>query len=132
MHAIDNAGLAEVLRAAFVPLAKHIAAAFIYGPAARTASVDRKAAADPGDAPDDMFGAGAIDVMVVGTMLTYVDLIPHLVPVEKRTGRKVSLSIYTAGEFGRKLADRNIVVASVMKQRKIFVLGTEQMLPRGR
>ncbi len=69
--------------------------------------------------------------MVIGTALTYVDLIPHMVQVEKRAGRRISLSIYRADEFSRKLAARNIVVASVVKLPKIFLLGSEKILRGG-
>ena len=106
----------EVLRAALAPLQARIDAAFIYGvPAKRTA-------------PEH----GDIDVMIVGSGIAYVEVIPYFIKAARRIGRGINPGIYTADELARKLAGGNRLVLAVLKQRKIFLIGSEEDLPRPR
>ena len=107
-------GVADVVREALAPLEKHIAAAFIFGSLAKgtdTAHSD-------------------VDVMIIGTKLSYTDVIPHVVKAQSRIGRTINPSIYTAAELGRKLAGANSFLVAVMKQPKIFLIGSESDLPK--
>jgi hypothetical protein len=106
----------EVLRAALAPLAAQIDAAFIYGAAARVAAKEH----------------GDIDVMIIGSKIAYADVIPCFIAAAKYTGRTINPSVYSAAEWSRKLAGGNRVVLAVLAQRKIFLIGAEDGIPRPR
>lgn len=108
--------VAEVLRAALVPLAARIDAAFIYGPMARGATT----------------GHDPIDVIIIGSGIAYAEVIPHFIAAAKYIGRIINPSVYSAAEWGRKLAGGNRVVLAVLEQRKIFLIGAEDGIPRPR
>ena len=105
----------EVLRAALAPLAPRIDAAFIYGPAAH----------------GTMSGHGHIDVMIIGG-IAYADVIPHFIAAAKYISRTINPSVYSAADWSRKQAGGNRVVLAVLKQPKIFLIGTEDGIPRPR
>jgi predicted nucleotidyltransferase len=104
----------DILRAALEPVAAQIDAAFIYGPLARGAG-----------SPDT-----DIDVMIIGRGIDYADVIPHFIAAAKYLGRAINPSVYRADEWRRKLAYGNRVMLAVMKQPKIFVLGSQDGIPR--
>ena len=108
--------VAEVLRAALAPLAARIEAAFIYGPAAKSTAAAH----------------GDIEVMIIGGGIAYADVIPHLIKAAKYLGRRVNPSVYSADELIRKLAGGNRVALAVLKQRKIFLFGSEDCIPQSR
>src|SRR5258706_6727577 len=111
---LNTFGVADVLRAALAPLLKYIGAAFIYGPLAK--GIDS--------------AHGDIDVMIIGTELSYTDVIPHVIKAQNRIGRSINPSLYTAAELGRKLAIANRFVVALMNQPKIFLIGSERDLPK--
>ena len=121
-NAADDAGgssgqsVTAVLRAALAPLAARIDAAFIYGAPAKGA----------------MPRHGDIDVMIIGIGIAYTDVIPPLIQAAARIGRGINPGIYSAGEVTRKLAGGNRLVLAVLKQRKIFLIGSEDDIPRPR
>ena len=102
-----------VLRAELTPLMRDIDAAFIYGPLARGVSTPN----------------GDVDIMIIGRAL-YADVIPHFIAASRRLGRTINPSVYGADEWRRKLACGNRVMLAIMQQPKIFVIGTEQAIPR--
>ncbi len=106
----------EVLRAALAPFAAHIDAAFIYGPMAAGATT----------------GHDPIDVIIIGSGITYADVIPHFIAAAKYIGRTINPSVYSAAEWGHKLAGGNRVVIAVLKQRKIFLVGSDDGIPQPR
>jgi hypothetical protein len=108
--------VAEVLRAALAPLIARIDAAFIYGPTARSAAA---AQCD-------------IDVMIIGRGIAHADVIAHLIQAARHIGRAIHPSVYSADEWARKLADGNRVTLAVMKQRKIFLIGSAEGIPQPR
>ncbi len=117
--AIDAGGEAvpsvtEVLRAALAPLAAGIDAAFIYGPTARGAVT------------------GHIEVMIIGSEIAYADVIPGFIAATKYIGRTINPSVYSATDWSHKLAAGNRVVLAVLKQRKIFLIGSEDGIPQPR
>jgi hypothetical protein len=114
----DNAGpsVTEALRAALAPLIPRIDAAFIYGPAATAATT----------------GRGDIDLMIIGNGIAYADAIALLIKAAKHIGRAIHPSVYGADEWTRKVADRNNVILAVMKQRKIFLVGSDASIPQPR
>ena len=103
----------DVLRAALAPVAARIDAAFIYGAHARGAP---SAHAD-------------IDIMIIGRGIGYTDVIPHFIAAAKYLGRAINPSVYSAEEWRRKMAAGNRVMLALMKQPKIFVLGTQDGIP---
>ena len=124
-NAADNAGgdpapsLNEVLRAALAPLAAQIDAAFIYGPAAQKN-------AQPGQRE------GVIDLMIIGSGIAHADVIPLLIAATKFLGRAIQPSVYGADELARKVAAGNRVALALTKQRKIFLIGSEDCIPQPR
>ena len=98
----------DILRASLEPVAARIDAAFIYGPLARGAAT----------ANSD------IDIMIIGRGIDYTDVIPRFIAAAKHLGRVINPSVYSAEEWRRKMAAGNRVMLALMKQPKIFVIGT--------
>ncbi len=106
----------EVLRAALAPIAAQIDAAFIYGPMARNVAT----------------ALGHIDVMIIGRGITYTEVIPLFIAAAKFLGRTINPSVYSAADWTRKLAGGNRVVLAVLKQHKIFLVGSTDGIPQPR
>jgi predicted nucleotidyltransferase len=104
----------DILRAALEPVAAQIDAAFIYGALARGAP----------SAHSD------IDLMIIGRGIEYTDVIPHFIAAAKYLGRAINPSVYSADEWRRKMAAGNRVMLALMKQPKIFVLGSPDGIPQ--
>jgi predicted nucleotidyltransferase len=105
-------GLADVLKEALKPIAKQIRIAFIYGSIAKqedTAKSD-------------------VDLMIIGTDLTYADIFELLEKAEAQLGRKINPTFYSISEWLRKNKDKNNFVAKVLQHPKIFLIGTEDEL----
>ncbi len=110
---LKTVGLADILRAALLPLSDKIHAAFVYGSVAKgndTAKSD-------------------IDVFIIGDNLAYADLYNLLSTSEAKLGRPVNPSIYSMKELERKLMEKNTFVLRVLEQPKIFLLGSTDALP---
>ncbi|HVY08496.1 MAG TPA: nucleotidyltransferase domain-containing protein [Burkholderiales bacterium] len=105
-------GLAEPLRAALRPLAKRIFFAFVYG------SVARKQDTAQSD----------IDLMVVGTKVTYADLFGALAEVSERLGRQVNPTVYSPQELAKVAKEESAFVKRVLAQPKIWLIGDESDL----
>lgn len=105
-------GLADVLTEALQPIVKQIDVAFIYGSVARQ---------------EDTVNSD-IDLMVIGNDLTYADMFQLLEKAEAKLGRKINPTFYTPTEWLRKMKENNNFVSSVIKQPKIFLVGTESEL----
>ena len=109
---VKTVGLAEPLRSALVPLKKRIHAAFVYGSIAKgseTASSD-------------------IDLMVLADKLEYGELYKQLSTSESILGRPVNPSLMTPTEWRRKTAEGIAFTSRVLKQPKIFVIGSKDDL----
>jgi predicted nucleotidyltransferase len=107
-------GLADVLRQALAAFSGRIKVAFVYGSVAKatdTASSD-------------------IDVMIVSPSLSYSDVVAHLADTEAQLGRTVNPTLYKPADFARKLAGDNAFLSKVLNQPKIFLIGTEDDLPK--
>lgn len=105
-------GLAEPLREALVPLAKQIAAAFVYGSVAKRQDT----------------AASDIDLMVISDALPYADLFDALAGVEARLGRPVNPTLMTRNDLAKRIADDNAFVARVLAQPKIWLIGSDDVL----
>jgi len=102
-------GLADVIREVLSPLTQQIHLAFIYGSIAKqvdTASSD-------------------IDLMLISDNLTYAEIFQLLESAETKLGRKINPTFYSSAEWTRKYQERNNFVTQILKQPKIFLIGTE-------
>ena len=104
-------GIADIVREALQPFSTKIVAAFIYGSVARG---EHDAASD-------------VDVLVIS------DLAPsRFAPVQLELGdtlgRRISLVLYDAAEFGRHLSTQEHFVRTVMSQPKIWLYGSEESI----
>jgi predicted nucleotidyltransferase len=114
--ALKTFGVADNLRAALAPLVKRICAAFIYGSVAKgtdTASSD-------------------VDVMIVSDDVSFSDAIKVLTKAEQEIGRSVNPAIYGVDEWRRKLAEEDGFLRRVMAQPRIFLIGSDDDLPKSR
>ena len=102
-------GLAEPLREALAPLARKIAAAFVYGSIAKRQDT----------------AASDIDLMVVSDTLTYADVFGVLEPVQVRLGRTINPTVYSRKELAQRVKKRTAFVTRVLAQPKIWVIGSE-------
>ena len=107
-------GLADMLREALKPLDQHAAVVFIYGSVAKHPDLAHEVA----------------DIMIISRALSSTDVISHLAQAQSRVGCKINPSIYDMREFSRKLAGANSFLLAVMKQPKIFLIGSEADLPK--
>ena len=106
---LKTMGLADVLRAALLPLTPQIEAAFVYGSVARqqdTASSD-------------------IDVLIVSSSLGYGEVFSALESATATLNRTVNPTIYTPDEIAKRIAQDNAFVTRVLQQPKIWLIGTE-------
>ena len=109
-------GVADTLREALAPFARKIAAAFVYGSIAKgtdTATSD-------------------VDLMVISEAVSYSDLFAALAEAEQALGRKVNPSVYTPADLSNKIAAANAFAVRVLEQPKIFVIGSDDALPKPR
>lgn len=106
-----TSGIADVVRVALAPFARQIVTAFIYGSVARG---DHDAASD-------------VDLFVVGSIAPS-RLAPAQLALREQLGRPVRLVVYSAAELREHAAAREQFVASVLRQPKIWLLGSEDAL----
>jgi predicted nucleotidyltransferase len=107
---LKTVGLADTLSAALAPLRAQISAAFIYGSMARqqdTAQSD-------------------IDVLIVSADLGYGELFAALEAAAHSLGRKVNPTVYSPANFRERIRQDNGFVTKVLKQPKIWLIGSEQ------
>ena len=93
-------GVGDVIKAALAPLQSQIIQGFIYGSIARgeaTASSD-------------------IDLMLVGSDLSYGQIMERLAPLEETLARSINPTLYTPQEFAAKQSAGNAFLQRVMAQ----------------
>ena len=105
-------GLAEPLREALAPLAKRIAAAFVFGSVAKRSDT----------------AASDIDVLVISDSVDYAEVFAALQSAEAKLGRTVNPTVYTPANWRRKRKDGNAFVVKVAAQPKVFLIGTGEGL----
>ena len=110
---MKSAGVADALRIALAPLARRIRTAFIYGSVAR--GRERR--------------ASDVDVLVIGDV-SFSETAEALGRTQEAIGREVNPSVYPPVEFRAKLAARNHFLGSVLKSKKIFLIGDQRELGR--
>ncbi len=105
-------GLADELENALSSISSSIQFAFIYGSLAKGSETSQS----------------DIDLMIVGSDLSYADVMELLIPVESKLGRPVNPTVYSAQEFNSRLTDKNAFLTRVMEQEKIVILGSEDAI----
>lgn len=105
-------GLAEPLREALAPLARRIKAAFVFGSVARHRDT----------------AVSDIDVLVLSDSLDRADVVDALQGVEYRLARRINPAVYTTAEWRHKRTEGSAFVVKVLKQAKVFLIGSESDL----
>jgi predicted nucleotidyltransferase len=108
---VKTLGAAEVLREALRAIANRIDAAFVYGSVARG---EERAGSD-------------IDLLVVGEA-GFGEVIEALVPAQRRLVREINPTIFPREEFARKVRAGNHFLATVLEERKLFLIGGQDEL----
>ena len=67
--------------------------------------------------------------MVISDSLTYGDLFAALEPVATNVGRTINPTVYTVAEFSEHGRGQTAFVTRVLKQPKVWVIGSEEDLP---
>lgn len=106
-------GAHDVIRSALATLASEIQIAFVYGSVARH---QERANSD-------------IDLMVLGDV-PFSDVVSALGPAQRALGREINPTVFAVDEFRSKLASGNHFLRGLMKEKKLFVLGTENELAK--
>jgi predicted nucleotidyltransferase len=101
-------GAIQILRAALAPITDRIIAAFIYGSLARQ---EERAESD-------------VDLLVVGSV-SLEEVFGCVNEVESSLGRPVNPTVYSPEEFRSKIASGNHFLNSVVRGKKIFLIGDE-------
>lgn len=107
-------GLADVLKETLSPLAHQISISFIYG------SIAKQEDSTHSD----------IDLMITSDDLTYADLFPLLERAEVTLARHINPTCYSISEWICKRKRNNHFLNQVMKQPKIFLIGTEDEIKK--
>jgi predicted nucleotidyltransferase len=100
----------DVIRSALASLGPQIQIAFVYGSVARQ---EERANSD-------------VDLMVIGEA-SFGDVVSALAPGQITLRREINPAVFPATEFQARLLG-NHFLRSLMKQKKVFVLGTENEL----
>jgi len=106
-------GIHDVIRSALASLGPEIQIAFVYGSVARQ---KERANSD-------------VDLMILGDA-SFSEVVSALGPAENALSREINPTVFPVSEFRSKLAARNHFLRSVMKEKRLFVLGTENDLTK--
>jgi uncharacterized protein len=106
-------GAVDVLREALEPLAPRVAAAFVYGSAAR----------------NELRQGSDIDLMVVGDV-EFADVAPVLRGAEAKLGREVNATVYPLSEFQAKIRDGHHFLTAVLRAPYLLVIGSRDDVER--
>jgi predicted nucleotidyltransferase len=107
-------GMASVLRKALETLAEKIKISFIFGSVARGT---------------DHAGSD-IDLLIISDSLAYPELMAAVHKVESELGRTVNPVLYGTSEFRKKIDSDSAFVHRIMDQPKVFLIGTEDDIPK--
>src|SRR5208282_4369401 len=106
-------GIHDAIRSALVSLGPEIQIAFVYGSVARQ---KERANSD-------------VDLMILGDA-SFSGVVSALGPAQKALGREINPTVFPVSEFRSKLAAGNHFLRSVLKEKRLFVLGTENELAK--
>jgi DNA-binding transcriptional ArsR family regulator len=106
-------GVHDVIRSALVSLGTEIQIAFVYGSVARQ---KEQANSD-------------VDLMVLGDA-SFSEVVSALGAAQRTLGREINPTVFPVSEFRSKLAAGNHFLRSVLKEKRLLVLGTENELAK--
>ncbi len=106
-------GLVDVLREALTSFMDRIRVAFVYGSVAKSRELS----------------TSDVDLMIIGRV-GLADLSSGLRRAEERLNRPVNATVYTPGEFSKKIASGSHFVTAVLNEEKLFVAGDENDLAK--
>jgi len=106
---LKSAGMVDLFRSALKD--KRIQIAFIFG------SISEGKETSESDV--DLFIVGQLGMRAVSTLLS---------GVSERVGREINPHVMNSDEFKNRIKEKGHFISSVMKSRKIFVIGTEDDL----
>ena len=104
-------GVHDAVRAGLASLGSRITVAFVYGSIARQREK----------------GESDIDLMVLGEV-SFAEVISSLSGTQKAVGREINPSVYSPDDFRDKLKAGNHFLRSVLKEPKLFIVGSEHEL----
>jgi uncharacterized protein len=108
-----TSGIRDILHEVLAPLADQIKLAFVYGSIARGKETS----------------ASDIDLIVVGDV-SFANVVSTLTQSEAKLGREINPTVYGQREFREKLAAKNHFLSTVVKEKKLFVIGNEREFHR--
>jgi predicted nucleotidyltransferase len=108
-----TAGVHDAIRSALAPLESEIEVAFVFGSVARQ---EERTGSD-------------VDLMILGDV-PFSEIVAALGPTQEILAREINPNIFPVPEFRSKLAAGNHFLRSVMKEKKLFVLGNEHELKK--
>jgi uncharacterized protein len=106
-------GVHDSLRSALAPLAAQVQVAFVYGSLARHAE----------------HATSDIDLMIVGEA-SFSEVVSALSAAQRSLGREINPMVFSPAEFKAKLNAGNHFLRSVMREKKLLVVGTEHELAK--
>jgi len=109
---LKTSGLADVLRAALLPLAPQITVAFVFGSMAKQQDT----------------AASDVDLLVVSDTLGYGNVFGALEAASQTLGRTINPALYSAADFQARQLGDNAFINRVMQQPKIWLIGQEESL----
>lgn len=107
-------GLQEVPADALHPLENKVHIAFVYSSFATGTET----------------GDSDVDVMTVGDGLTLDEVVAGLSPIQAEISREINPSLYRAAECRRRVATGHHFLSAVMREPKIYLVGSEDELER--
>ncbi len=102
-----TSGLVDLLREALAPMAERISTAFVFGSIAR----------------DEAAANSDVDVCIVGDV-TLVEVVGAIASLHERLGRVVNPVVMSPAEFRKHRKSGDRFVRSLMKEPKLFAIGT--------
>ena len=106
-------GIHDTLRSVLAPLGPEIQIAFVYG------SVARQREQPNSD----------VDLMVLGSA-SFGEVVSALGPAQRLLGREINPAVFPVSEFRSKLKAGNHFLRSVMREKRLFVVGNENELAK--
>jgi uncharacterized protein len=110
---VKTAGAADVLKAALAPLANRIQVALLYGSMARA---EQKQESD-------------VDVLVIGDV-AFREVVAALADAQSKLRREVNPLVYAPNDFRSTISSSRHFLSSVLKTKKVFLIGNECELER--
>lgn len=108
-----SVGVHDVLKAALVRFENEVPVAFVYG------SVARQQERSNSD----------VDLMLVGRV-GFGEVVSALRTAQKTLGREINPTVFPVAEFRSKLVSGNHFLRTVMKDKKLFILGSPSELAK--